>query len=152
MDAIKHVKLTITDVSMGFAVAGTDTFALKDHIKASGGKWQPGTKTWLVPSAGLEPLQKAAQSLSDERTMSRKSNRISAKVQREFEKTPEGQKEKALKEKQKVLRALTLKGIYHWICCDQCTVLDWQRGYTSCQAHAIDGNSFRVRGALYTGD
>ena len=151
MDAIKHVKLTITDVSMGFAVAGTDTFALKDHIKASGGKWQPGTKTWLVPSAGLESLLKAVKTMSDERAKEKKAKRLLAKEQREFDNSLEGQALKAQKAKDQVLQALKT-GAYNWICCDQCKVLDWNAAHTSCAAHAVDGNAFRVRGAIYTGD
>jgi len=151
MDAIKHVKLTVTEVPTGFSVAGTDTFALKEQIKAAGGKWQSGTKTWLLPSAGLEPLQKAVKTLSDERTTEKKAQRLLAKEQREFDKSPEGQVLKAQKAKEQVQQALKT-GAYHWICCDQCKVLDWTSAHTSCQVHAVDGNSFRVRGAVYTGD
>jgi len=40
----------------------------------------------------------------------------------------------------------------YWICCDECVVIDAKRMHTACTKHAIDGNSFRVRGAIYTGD
>ena len=40
----------------------------------------------------------------------------------------------------------------YWRCCESAKIIDGKRGFTSCEIHAIDGNSFRVRGAIYTGD
>ena len=57
--------------------------------------------------------------------------------------------------KDRVLEALAesaTTGKYHWICCENCDVVDWSRGITCCRAHGSDGYSVRVYGRLYTGD
>jgi hypothetical protein len=147
----KFVKLYATKVDMNWVVSGYDTFTLKDYIKSFGGKWQPKTKSWHLDD--VLALQSIVNSLSEERH-----------AQKVFEKSPEGHQAaiKALKEKdaQTFANALALKAqgdhTYHWICCDQCKVVDWSRQHTTCDVHAEDNgyfkNSFRVRGRLYTGD
>ena len=47
-------------------------------------------------------------------------------------------------------------GKYSWVCCEQCEIVDLQKGHSSCRAHAHwDGQSwcsFRVFGSVYTGN
>ena len=158
---IKHVKLYGTSDGTKLTLSGYDTFALKDAIKACGAKWNQETKTWVINApTDLSPLISAAATLSEQRTQEAKDKRESAKAQRAFDLTPEGQEIIKAKAKAMVMTALALKEkgdySYHWICCEHCVVIDWQRKHTSCKPCGVwDGqslNTFRVRGAIFTGD
>ena len=157
----KHVKLYGTTVDNKLVLSGYDTFALKDAIKASGGKWAHASKTWVITDpTDLSSLISAAKALSTQRTQEAKDKRAAAKAQRAFDLTPEGQASIQSKAKALVLSALAEKAkgnmSYHWICCEHCIVIDWGRQHTSCKpCGSFDGqslNTFRVRGRLYTGD
>ena len=157
---MKHVKLYSTSIDNKLVLYGYDTFALKDAIKACGAKWNQESKTWVITDpTDLSPLISAASTLSTQRTQEAKDKREAAKAQRAFDLTPEGQAAIQAKAKALVLSALAEKaktGAYHWICCEDCVVIDWSRQHTSCKpCGSFDGqslNTFRVRGRLYTGD
>lgn len=40
----------------GFVVLGGDTYPHRSAIKAAGGRWQPVSKTWIVPAAAARSL------------------------------------------------------------------------------------------------
>ena len=154
MKTFPYVKLTIAgDAEQGWVVAGYDTYSLKEHIKAAGGKWQAETKTWAIPAtASIEAFYATLKSISDDRRAQRKIDAAAEKERIRLANTPEAQK-------QRVLEALAIKaktGQYYWICCEHCVVIDWVRAHTSCDACAVDcglyKNTFRVRGNIYTGD
>jgi hypothetical protein len=159
MEAIKYVSIYASETPSGVCVTGYDTYALKEHIKAAGGKWNAETKSWLVQKEGVADVLKAAQELSVTRDSEKKAARQAAKEKRAFDLTPEGRAQAVKEAKARVLAALELKkntGAYHWICCEECEVIDWGRGHTSCKACAegegVYRNTFRVRGRIYTGD
>ena len=157
---MKHVKLYSSSIDNKLVLYGYDTFALKDAIKACGAKWHQESKTWVITDpTDLSPLISAVSALSEQRTQEAKDKREAAKAQRAFDLTPEGQAIIQSKAKALVLSALAEKaktGAYHWICCEDCVVIDWSRQHTSCKpCGSFDGlslNTFRVRGRLYTGD
>jgi hypothetical protein len=158
---MKHIKLYGSTVDNKLVLCGYDTFALKDAIKASGGKWSSETKSWVITDpTDLTPLNDATAALSELRAQEAKDKRAAEKAQRAFNLTPEGQAIIKAQEKAKVLSALAEKAkgnySYHWICCEECVVIDWARQHTSCKpCGSFDGlslNTFRVRGRLYTGD
>ena len=135
-----------------------DTFHLrnylKEHLKAI---WNNEKKFWIIPigldSASLrnELETKAASAYR----AAREAEAAERKKKRDFAKSPEGKKAAEEEKRTFFLNALKMKaktGAYHWICCESCEVIDWRRQHTSCDVHAEDGNTFRVRGALYTGD
>ena len=137
---VKKVKLTVTAQEERLVVAGFDTFSVKEAIKGLGGSWDPTTKVWkLLLNTDIAPLQQAANELG----ITRLAEANALKEKKAYLRTPEGQKSL-------VLDALATG--CHWICCDQCKVIDWVRQHSSCEAHAEYGNSFRVRGFIYTGD
>jgi hypothetical protein len=157
---VTHVKLYGTKDGAKLTLSGYDTFALKDAIKASGGKWSAETKTWVINTpTDIQPLITACNALSTQRSQEAKDKRTANKAQREFDRTPEGQAIIKASQKAKVMAALAEKaktGAYHWICCEHCEVIDWGRQHTSCTPCGVfDGqslNTFRVRGSIYTGD
>jgi len=154
------IKLSVTTQGYQLNLQGSDTFDLKEVIKSVGGKWTAVNKSWTIKlPADLEPLNTAIKTLSAKRSEEFKAKRDAAKAQRLFDASPEGIAKKKAEAKQLVLNALELKkktGAYYWICCEECEVIDWQRAHTSCNACAVDcglyKNTFRVRGAIFTGD
>jgi len=154
MQTFPYIKLLIAgSAEQGWSISGYDTYALKEHIKAAGGKWQAATKTWAIPAKqDIEPFYATLKAVSDGRRAQRKIDADAEKERIRLANTPEAQK-------QRVLEALTIKaktGQYYWICCEECVVIDWKRAHTTCDACAVDcgpwKNSFRVRGSIYTGD
>lgn len=159
-----HVNLTINGSrETGWSISGPETFALKEHIKSAGGKWETATRTWRI-SAGTDcsALWKHLTALSVERAASveaivaarrgAQKARVTKTKKCPAAETPEIKK-------QRVLAALEIKaktGKYHWVCCEQCEVINWEKGYTSCLAHAEDyglwKQTFRIFGVIYTGD
>ena len=140
---IKHVSVKAIQSATGWDLTGYDTFALKEAIKAAGGKWNAATKTWTV--ADLGAVLDAANLLSVQRTEEKRLARLAAKAKRT---TPEGLIALTQEKKNLVLNALKVKketGAYYW-------VIDWVRAHSSCTVHAEYGNTFRVRGSIYTGD
>jgi len=166
--------IIITQTDAGWTVSGS-TFDMKEHIKAAGGKWQPDTRTWFIESTkSIAGLLKAKADDEAARAAAAIEAKAARKAKRAYEATPEGKEALRVKriadqeaaraaDKARVLWALAEKkrtdagaAAYHWICCESCEVIDWQRKHTSCRACAVfDGqswNSFRVRGSIFTGD
>ena len=137
------------------------TFYAKDAIKAVGGKWDPSIYSWTLPvHIDSEMLRKDLLEKAGATEKAEKKKEKDAKASaRAYAISPEGIAEAKAAAKARVLWALEQKkkdGSYHWICCEQCEVIDWGRQHTSCMACAEWGgqswNTFRVRGSIYTGD
>jgi hypothetical protein len=155
------VKLSIIKGADGaHTITGYDTYDLKEVIKSCGGKWAPSTKSWVVPCGNdLAQLELAIADLTAKRASENKEKRAKLKAERAFALTEEGRalaKEKALAQVKACLAEKAKTGAYHWICCEKCEVIDWQRQHTSCWDCGSDNglwrDCFRVRGRLYTGD
>lgn len=133
------------------------TFYAKEFIKALGGTWDPSTSSWLLPvHIDSEKLRKDVQ---DKAFTCEKIEKDKLKAERAYAMSPEGIAETKEQEKANFLWALEEKkknGSFHWICCEKCVVINWQKQHTTCTACAQDcglyKNSFRVRGMVYTGD
>ena len=140
------------------------TFHIKETLKNIKAIWNPELKSWSVPIAldtsflrtSLEDRVKEIVLVNGNPVLSAAEKKEAAaekKRLREYAASSEGKKATllaVLAEKEKG------NGAYHWICCDQCEVIDWVRQHTSCNVHAEDcglyKNTFRVRGMIYTGD
>jgi hypothetical protein len=113
------------------------TFDIKDEIKTLGGRWDATRGAWTLPDT--EETRAKLTAASEKLKASRKA--VKAPDARAVVKS-------CLEEKAKT-------GKFHWICCEECVVVNWARQHTTCAACAKwDGqswNSFRVRGNLYTG-
>jgi hypothetical protein len=144
--------LTFNTTQSHLVISGKAFYA-REAIKKLGGRWDPYARAWTLPvhidsqmlRGDLE--KKAAIAAQVEKDM--------AKAKRIYQVSPEGIADAKQREMMRVISALEEKkttGAYYWICCDKCEVLDWHRGHTICQAHAVDGNAFRIRGGLFTGD
>lgn len=104
------------------------TFPVKETIKTLGGTWDSERYSWFFPLASdekdiLKKLEYAAKLIRDAK--------IAAKD---------------------AAKDATLRMPSHWSCCSEAVVIDAKRGFTDCKIHAIGDNSFRVRGAIFTGD
>ena len=135
-----------------YLIVSGKTFYAKEAIKTLGGKWDPVMSHWLLPAhLDSEMLRK---DLQEKATSIEKENKAKEKAKRKADRSGD-----PLAERQKILACLEEKkktGAYHWICCENCVVLNWERQHTKCDACAVDyglyKNSFRVRGMVYTGD
>jgi hypothetical protein len=123
------------------------TFPIKEHLKALGGIWQ--SPQWLLPLNFDTPLNRA--NLVEILRCTLNAEKEAEKAKYEYERSPEG-KAAALK----AALALKATGAYHWICCDQCKVIDWFRQETWCEACSVDYGThrecYRLRGMIRTGD
>ena len=128
------------------------TFHIKAELKMLGAKWIQGA--WTFRGFQEIPMVKRLMGPCEAayvRAMNAKeAERLAEKAQRAWLKTPEGRAATAAAEKKRVA-ALFATGC-SWICCAECTIIDERRRHTACDIHAVDGNSFRVNGNLYTGD
>jgi len=137
---------TVTDKNL---IVTGKTFPIKEQLKALGGIWQ--SPRWLLPLNADSPLVRAG--LVEQ-------CRLALKAEKEATKVAEKARLAYLASPEAVKDALKKKaaGDYslHWICCEQCVVLDWSRQHTSCQACGYDNGmwkeTFFVRGRLRTGD
>ena len=119
MKTFPFIKLQIAgDATQGWSIGGYDTYALKDHIKKAGGKWQPKTKTWSIAAAAdaaaMDTFYAELKGISDNRRAERKVAAAATKERVRLANTPEAKK-------QRVLDALAIKaktGQYYWICCE----------------------------------
>lgn len=116
--------LTFTEELDFYKITGK-TFIWKEQIKALGGKWNPEQKLWRIPRATDISELKAA--------VLKKEIDICTELLLAYEK------------KQKPAKP-------HWLCCERAFIVDPERQFSVCRAHAVDGNDFRVRGAIFTGD
>lgn len=119
------------------------TFPIKENIKAIGGLWNPKAGQWEIPIANDTPQMRAELSALVKEAM--KAQRLPKVAPPTNELMRWALASKASK-----------KGDFHWICCEMCHVMDWERRHTSCMVHShSDGqspNTFRINGKLYTGD
>jgi len=123
---------------------GGKTFLIKDRLKEIC-YWNPRLSLWNLPGWNDFPERRQElEALARQKVAEEKADRKAARL---FAKSPEGKAAAAAEEK---LRIKAAAG--SWICCENCEVIDWLRQHTSCQACAVDGNSFRVRGNIRTGD
>lgn len=137
------------------------TFYAKEAIKAVGGKWDPSIYSWTLPAhIDSEMLRKdILEKASATEKVEKKKEKDAKAAAKAYALSPEGIAAAKEEQKQRILACLEEKkktGAYHWICCEQCEVIDWGRQHTSCQACAEWGgqswNTFCVRGRRYTGD
>jgi hypothetical protein len=127
------------------------TFYIKDVLKTLGAAWNPNLKMWELP-IDLDSADLRAQLC--------KKVKINIQNIQANKKAEEKMRIKYLASHEAVMDALKAKESgnmnYHWICCENCVVLDWGRQHTSCQSCGHDNGlwkeTFFVRGRLYTGD
>jgi len=138
--------LSFTIVDAGVLVSGK-TFNVKDRLKQIG-RWNPQLSSWSIPAAADSPaLREELEALA---TQKKAEEAAANKAARLYAASPEGKAAAAAEEKRRIKAAVAAGST--WICCESCEVVDWIRQHTNCRACAVDGNTFRVRGNIYTGD
>ena len=149
--------LNITTTTEGILVKG-NTYDVKELLKAKGGRWNAHANGWMFAFAFAlrtedelrEALREGVEYAALEKKRAHKMELAERKKHREWLRTQEGMEYAAAEEKARVVAAVAAGS--PWICCTECEVIDWKRKHTSCRAHAVDGNTFRLRGNIYTGD
>ena len=143
--------LSFTVVDTGVLISGK-TFNVKDRLKELGGRWNPQASSWSIPVAADSPaLREDLEAVATQVAKQKKAEETAAnKAARLYAASPEGKAAAAAEEKQRIKAAVAAGST--WICCENCEVVDWVRQHTNCRACAVDGNTFRVRGNIYTGD
>ena len=148
--------LKSTTMSLSFSTTYTElivrgnTFLIKEDLKKAGARWNIEIGAWCFPiscdSISFRNLlkEKVVEAKEHEKAL-KKAIRLMA-----F--TPEGIAAAAILKKKAVADAYNSGLTKHWMCCANCKVIDWERQHTSCMEHAVDGNSFRVRGMIRTGN
>lgn len=116
-----------------------------------GAKWCQKEQSWVFPGeSSIDTVRTSLESILAEAVETqRKINRLQnaeRKARKLWEASPEGKKARVIE----ALRANS--PIYHWICCEHCEVISWDRMTAYCMKHADGGNAFRVRGHIWTGD
>ena len=135
--------LSFTVVDAGVLVSGK-TFNVKDRLKQIS-RWNGSS--WSIPAAADSPaLREELETLA---TQKKAEEAAANKAARLYAASPEGKAAAAADEKRRI-KAMAAGST--WICCEECEVVDWIRQHTNCRACAVDGNTFRVRGNIYTGD
>jgi hypothetical protein len=123
------------------------TFYIKEAIKSLGGRWDG--HVWTLP---LERYSDATRDqLEAAVAAAMKAEKDKKKADVLFARSPEGIAIAQANEKAIIKRMISM-GTGYWLCCENARVVNWQRQHTVCEACAQDGNSFRVRGSIYTGD
>lgn len=145
--------LTFTTTAEGILVKGK-TFDVKEELKANGGRWDARANGWMFRDCtDVEELRSRLEEVVEqvmlEKKRAHKVELAERKKHREWLRTPEGMAYTAAESRKRVAAAVA--GGSPWICCAECEVIDWQRQTSSCQVHAVDGNTFRIRGNIYTG-
>jgi hypothetical protein len=135
-------------------VWGKTYYTLKT-LKTLGGSWDSKTRVWTLPLECntpfiLEGLEREAregvQAEKEEKLLEREIETGEKKRRLEFAETPEGRKALFDASRQQVKSAYE-SGECPWMCCANCSVVDWKRRHTSCITH-----EFRVNGSLFTSD
>jgi hypothetical protein len=124
------------------------TFNIKDRLKEVGGRWNPKTSLWSIPTIADTP--EVRQELETLATQKKKDEAATKKAARLYAKSPEGKAAAAAEDKLRIKAAVAAGST--WICCENCEVIDWDRHHTSCATCGHDGNTFFVDGRLRTGD
>ena len=146
----KMPSLYFSSTDDGVMISGK-TFIIKDRLKEIA-HWVPKVSLWKLPPWNDFPERReelealATQKLAEEKAAN--------KAARLYAKSPEGKAAAAAAEKELILKIVAEKkaGKYHWICCENCEVIDWDRHHASCSSCGHDGNTFFVNGMLRTGD
>lgn len=147
--------LTFINANGSLLISG-NTFYAKEAIKARGGRWNPASSSWSLPAdLDTEQLRRdiEGEAISAQKAVKKK-ERVERKAKREYDASPEGMAAAAASEKLRISWCYEQKqktGAYYWLCCADCEVIDWERKHTNCMKCAEYGNSFRVRGGIYTG-
>jgi hypothetical protein len=135
-------------------VVGGSSFDFKEIIRCAGARWNPVIRAWVFHKSTVaditELISPAVNDLAAFLAAEKIKQKAAAKAHKKWLQTPEGQAHTVAAEKARV--ALAVSQGSSWICCKECTVVDWVRQHTFCKACAEDGNSFRVRGMIRTGD
>jgi hypothetical protein len=127
------------------------TYECKETLKILGAKWCPKEQAWIFPGeSSVDTVRTALESIlaeaADAQRKIRRLQNAERKARKLWEASPEGNKAR-------VVEALrTNRPKYHWICCEDCQVISWDRMTTYCIEHADGDNAFRVRGHIWTGD
>lgn len=143
--------LLFTTTATQLIVTGK-TFPIKELLKALGGRWEQGR--WVLPLNADSPLTRARL------VENCRLGLLAEKEAKEAEKAAQMARTAYLHTPEFVKEALAAKAAgncnFHWICCDQCVILNFSRQHTSCQACGHDNGmwkeTFFVRGLLRTGD
>ena len=145
----KMPSLYFSSTDDGVLISGK-TFNIKDRLKEVGGRWNPKTSLWSV-AADTPELRQELEALA---TQKEKEEAAAKKAARLYAASSEGKAAAAAAEKELILKIVAEKkaGKYHWICCENCEVIDWDRHHSSCSSCGHDGNTFFVDGKLRTGD
>jgi len=138
------------------------TFPVKEKIRELGGRWDPVRGVWTLPldldtdeaRIHVGALTKAEEERAAAAAAGAMKEERQAKVAKKEEKR---RANAAVKNLELVKWCLAdTSGKYSWVCCEQCEIVDFKKGHTSCRAHAHwDGQSwcsFRIFGSLYTGN
>jgi hypothetical protein len=144
------------------------TFELKEKIKALGGRWDAVRRIWTLPldkdtdetRARLGALTKQQQEAIEASAAAARAAVEATAAERHAKavKKEEKRRAKVAADNRKLLEwcLADTSGKYSWVCCEQCEIVDFHKGHTSCRAHAHwDGQSwcsFRVFGSVYTGN
>jgi hypothetical protein len=121
------------------------TFMIKDVIKTHGGRWDNQKQNWAIPIEKDSPEFRSnlLESLS-----------AAIQAERSYIRVPQSI-EIAKANERATIKRLVSQGST-WLCCEDCTVINWQRQLVTCDECARDEgpykNTFRLRGMIYTGD
>lgn len=168
-----HVYRVVPDV----LIVSGDTFPIREKIKGLGGRWNPSERCWILPSeldedhvrTSLGMLTEAEEEHARDRARTKEDEEHCVRRATVKKQVKVAREEEAAKRAEKRRAALAAKnlelvkwcladtsGKYSWVCCEQCEIVDLQKGHSSCRAHAHwDGQSwcsFRIFGSLYTGN
>ena len=161
-------------------VVSGKTFEAKETIKSLGGKWDAARRCWTLPlhldteetRVRLGVLTKHQEEVAQAAVASWRHQVAEAAVaawREDMLAAEKAARAAAVKKEEKRRAAAAAKnlelvkwcladtsGKYSWVCCEQCEIVDFHKGHTSCRAHAHwDGQSwcsFRIFGSLYTGN
>ena len=128
------------------------TYHIKEELKMLGAKWHQGAWTFrgFQEITMVKGLMGPCEAAYVRAMNAKEAERVAEKARRAWLNTPEGRAATAAEEKRRIAAAAAAG--CSWICCAECTVMDWDRRHTSCDVHAEDGNTFRVNGMIRTGD
>jgi hypothetical protein len=138
-----------TDKSL---IVSGKTFVVKDIIKVHGGIWDAQKQNWLIPIEKDGPEFRA--NLLDALSVAMKAKKEAKAAERPYIRPPETVGIAQANERATIKRLVSQGSV--WLCCENCTVISWQRQLVTCDSCARDEgpykNTFRVRGMTYTGD
>jgi len=133
----------IYTVSAEGVLVGGKTYAVRETLKAVGGRWKPEVNGWVFRGEDeMDAVRgRIEEVLAEEEVKAkkiRKAELAAVRAKRVWEASPEGKRER-------VAQALAA-GTHRWICCAACDVIDWTRQTSDCSVHG-----FRLRGCTWNG-